>query len=273
MSKKQAGKLIIIGGHEDKKGEHAILTEVVSSAMGGELVIVTVATQEPEAMSAEYEKVFKDLKAKKVHTLDIRTREDGHRQEYIELLHRASAVFFTGGDQLRITSQLGDTPVFRTIQECYESGMTIAGTSAGAAAMPDTMIISGISDETNEISAIGMAPGLGFIEHVVIDSHFAERGRVGRLLGVVAQNPANLGLGIDENTAVVVEADQCFTVIGDGAVYVIDGTSLSYSSLSEEQAQGVLTIHNIKLHVLGAGDSFDLVERRPVVKETAQMKA
>ncbi|GAB4517201.1 MAG: cyanophycinase [Anaerolineae bacterium] len=266
MSKKHNKNLILIGGHEDKEDECVILKEVVKAAVGGELVIITVATDEPDAMAQKYEIVFHELGVDKVHSLDVRLREDAQKEENVELIERASVIFFTGGDQLRITSQIGDTPVFRTIRERHEAGMTIAGTSAGAAAMPETMVISGAGDETSEISAIGMAPGLGFVHSVVIDSHFAERGRISRLLGVVAQNPANLGLGIDENTAIVIDEKQCFKVIGGGAVYVLDGTDLSYSSLSEEHPEGVMTIHDLKLHVLGADDIFDLVKRRPVLQ-------
>ncbi len=108
-----------------------------------------------------------------------------------------------------------------------------------------------------------MAPGLGFLPGVVIDSHFAERGRIGRLLGAVVQNPRNLGVGIDENTAIVVEGQQRFRTIGSGAVYVIDGTRISYSGLSERHPEGVVSIHDATLHILGEGDVFDLRERRP----------
>src|SRR5437763_12678180 len=113
------------------------------------------------------------------------------------------------------------------------------------------MLVGGRGDESLEISAVRMAPGLGFLEQAVLDSHFAERGRFGRLLGAVAQNPANLGLGIDENTAVVVGRDGCMRVIGGGAVYVFDGTGISYSSLSDSHPEGILSIYNVKLHVLG----------------------
>jgi cyanophycinase len=143
--------------------------------------------------------------------------------------------------------------------------MMIAGTSAGAAAMPTTMIVGGPSDESGRISALAMAPGLGLLDYVVIDSHFAERGRMGRLLGAVVQHPANLGVGIDENTAILVEDQKHFYVVGEGAVYVVDGSTISYSSLSEKHPEGVITMHDVKLHVLGKDECFDLIERRPVV--------
>jgi cyanophycinase len=142
----------------------------------------------------------------------------------------------------------------------------VAGTSAGAAAMPETKLNSGNGDESSQISALGMAPGLGLIGGVVIDSHFAERGRFGRLIGAVTENPKNLGVGIDEDTAVFVENDH-FTVLGSGGVYVLDGSKVEYSSLSEEQPEGTLSVFNVTVHVLAKGDCFDLTERRPYPAE------
>ena len=129
------------------------------------------------------------------------------------------------------------------------------------------MIVGGPSDKSNRISALNMAPGLGLIAEVIIDSHFAERGRMGRLLGAVAQNPRYFGLGIDENTAIVVERGRTFQVLGSGGVYIVDGSSISFSSLSERQPEGTLSIPNVTLHVLAAGDRFDLAARRPILQE------
>jgi cyanophycinase len=268
MSKRNPGRLIIVGGHEDKEDDQIILKEIAADVKDGtHLSLVTVATEEPEEMAKQYTALFKELGVEKVDAVDVRRREDGHNPAIVERVKQASVIFFTGGDQLRITSQIGDTPLFTCMQSRYQEGATIAGTSAGAAVMPTTMLISGAGDSSSHISALGMAPGLAFIDGVVIDSHFAERGRMGRLLGAVAQNPANLGLGIDEDTAIVVERGKHFRVLGSGAVYVVDGTSMTYSSLSEEQPEGVLTIHDVKIHVLGEGELFDLVERRPIIQE------
>jgi cyanophycinase len=205
-----------------------------------------------------------------VDVLEIPTREDAYDEANIKKVEAAGGFFFTGGDQLRITSQLGDSPVYQLITERYVEGYMVAGTSAGAAAMPNTMIVGGPSDESNRVSSLSMAPGLGLLEGVVIDSHFAERGRIGRLLGAVVQNPRNLGLGIDESTAILVEDAERFTVIGSGAVYIVDGTGISYSSLSENIGEGVVTICDVKLHVLGKGDRFDLIQRRPMLDTIPQ---
>jgi len=174
-------------------------------------------------------------------------------------------VFFTGGDQLKITSQIGDTLVYRRIQEIYEEGGVIAGTSAGASVMCETMIVRGEDSESHRIDdTLRMAPGLGLVKGVIIDQHFAERGRMGRLLGAVAQNPRVLGIGIDEGTAIVIEGDASFQVFGDGAVYVLDGTGVTHSNVAERSDPGqALSIHDIRLHVLSHGDAFDLKSRRP----------
>lgn len=265
MTTKPKGTLIIIGGHEAKAAHGAILTEVAKYAQQGKnhLVIMTVASQEPKELSEEYTSIFLEMGVKRVDTIDLRTRAEAHDEKHLKTIQQASLIFFTGGDQLRITSQLGDTPLFQSLWKYYEQGGIIAGSSAGAAVMPQTMIIGGPSDESSRISTLSMAPGLGLITDVAIDSHFAQRGRIGRLLGVVAQNPSNLGLGIDEDTAIVVTGQQRFSVLGSGAVYVVDGSEISYSSLSEAQSDGIVSIYNIRLHVLGAEDCFDLIKRHP----------
>lgn len=271
MNKKRKGKLMIIGGAERGNGGAPILEAVAQEAIKGKgpLLVVTAATYSPEG-AEEYLDRFYALGVKKVELLDIRTRDDATNAENARRCNEAAVIFFTGGDQLRITSQMGDSPMFQCMHDNYLNGGMIAGTSAGAAAMPQTMIISGPSDESNRISALSMAPGLGFLPDVVIDSHFAERGRMGRLLGAVAQNPRNLGIGIDEATAILVEQGEFFTVFGDGAVYVADGSGITFSSLSEDKVEGVVTIHNIQLHVLGKDDCFNLVNRQPVVSDKVE---
>jgi cyanophycinase len=265
MTRKAKGKLIIIGGHEDKEGAATILEAVAQEAKKGTLVIMTVATQLPGEMAEEYATIFQRMGVKKIEVVDINTREDGRNKANVEKVAAAAVLFFTGGDQLRITSQIGDSLVFQTMHEIYQKGATIVGTSAGAAAMPETMLIAGPSDESNRVSALVMAPGLGLIPGVVIDSHFAERGRMGRLLGAVAQNPRNLGIGIDEDTAITVEANERFTVMGSGAVYVVDGSTVTFSSISEKNPDNILSIHDVKLHVLGENDCFNMVDRQPLI--------
>jgi cyanophycinase len=146
----------------------------------------------------------------------------------------------------------------------YRQGTLIAGTSSGAAVMCETMIVSGDSDESHKLgSVLHMAPGLGLLSGVIIDMHFAERGRMGRLVGAVAQNPRMIGLGIDENTAIVVHNETRFSVIGDGAVYAVDGQNVTYSNVAEDRDGETLTIYDLTLHLLSDGRSFDLETRRP----------
>lgn len=273
MNRTPKGSLIIIGGHEakDTEGELAILREVAARAKRGNrrLALVTVATSLPEAVAAEYAGIFKSLGVA-TDVVDIRIREEAFDERRVETIKKAAVVFFTGGDQLRISSQIGDSPVFQCMRDLYVNGGTLVGTSAGAAAMSATMLVSGNGDESSKISALEMAPGLAFLNDAVVDSHFAERGRIGRLLGAVAQNPRNLGLGIDEDTAIVVEREKHFTVIGDGAVYVVDGSPITYSSLSDEHPAGILSIYDVRMHVLGSGDVFDLTTRQPILPEAAR---
>jgi cyanophycinase len=272
MKKRAKGTLVIIGGAE-RKDENLTVLKTVADHIKADphLLIVTAASYEPEGTAEDYMGIFKELGVAKIEVADIRTREDAQRQENVDKCERAGAIFFTGGDQLRITSQMGDSPMYQCMQERYENGVTIIGTSAGAAAMPFTMIVGGPSDEGNRISTLSMAPGLGLLDYVVVDSHFGQRGRMGRLIGAVMQNPRNIGLGIDEATAIVVERAEHFKVVGPGAVYVVDGSEITYSSLSEEHAEGVVTVHDVRLHVLGEGNCYDLTTRRPIVmKEHAE---
>jgi cyanophycinase len=267
MANKQTGNLIIIGGGEKKDDELTILREVARKSDGGSLVVVTVATEEPQETWEEYRKVFRKIGITKLKHLDVRLREEAALEDRVRKLDDASVVFFTGGDQLKITSQLGDSPVYRRIEEIHQRGGTIAGTSAGASVMSETMLISGDGEESHKVgSIIGMAPGLGLIRNVVVDQHFAQRGRIGRLLGAIAQNPRQLGLGLDENTAVIVEGER-LRVIGKGAVHILDGSESTYSNLGEshEDQEKVMSVFDVKLHVLSEDNEFSLRDRRPEV--------
>jgi cyanophycinase len=256
--------LIVIGGHEDKLGDALILREVARHVGSGKLVVTAVASSDPDGMFEDYERVFRSLGVKHVSHLEVRTREQAKERKAVSALDDANAVFFTGGDQLKITSQIGDTPVFNRIREIYRGGGLVAGTSAGASVVCSTMLVGGDARTSPRLGdSIQMAPGLGFIRDVIIDQHFAERGRMGRLLGAVAQNPKTLGLGIDENTAVVIDEDESFYVVGAGAVYAVDGRYVSYSNVNESDPEKTLAVYDLKLHVLTEGDSFDLTSRRP----------
>jgi cyanophycinase len=263
--RRRKGCLIVIGGHEDRDpgSERTILREVARHVRGGKLVLATVASHQPEGYFDDYEKAFRDLDVGELVELYVEDRNEASDRDKLRVLDDAAAIFFSGGDQLRITSQIGDTGIEAKVRALYERGGLVAGTSAGASVMSDTMLVRGTSSETHRIGDLHMAPGLGLIRDVIIDQHFAERGRFGRLIGAVAHNPRVLGLGIDEDTAAVIEED-CFTVIGSGAVYVVDGTGVSHSNLAEARPDRVLSMHDVKVHVLGTGDRFELKARRPV---------
>jgi len=264
LSKRGPGTLVVIGGGEDKHGERVILKRVADYAAGGALVVATVASDEADALWQTYERVFHDLGVKRVEHLDVRRREDASDASHLKLLAHAKVVFFTGGDQLKIAARLGGTPLADRVREIYTSGGTIAGTSAGASAMSETMLASGPGAASVGMrEMLHMAPGLGLTRHMVIDQHFAQRGRIGRLLGAVAQNPRLLGVGIDEDTAIIVEHGTRFSVIGTGSVYVVDAHHTSDSNISETTGQRALSVFGTILHVLAAGDSFDVVARTP----------
>jgi cyanophycinase len=257
--------LIIIGGHEDRTNDKVILGEVARRIGSGKLVVSTVAMAKgTDELFDQYEKAFRALGVKHVYNLEIDSREEATRESKIKILDDANGVFFTGGDQVKITSQIGDTPIFQRVREIYDEGGVIAGTSAGASALSETMLVYGGEEQSPVIGgSMRIAPGLGLIAGVIIDQHFMERGRIGRLLGAVAQNPKNLGIGIDEQTAVVVERGSGFYVLGSGAVYVIDGSEVSYSNVAEESLKKTLSIYDVKVHVLSQGDRFDLIAREP----------
>ena len=259
------GTLIIIGGHEERQGKAIILRAVAERAKGGKLVIATLATEEPEETYKEYHRAFTALGVKHTVHLDVTDREDLLRNPRSDVMAGARAVFFTGGGQLRITTQFGGTRLCEQIQEFYRKGGMIAGTSAGASVMSDTMLVSGDGDSTHRVgTSLLMAPGLGYIKDVIIDQHFAERGRIGRLLGAVAQNPRFLGIGLDENTAIVVEKENRVRVLGAGGVYIVDGREVTCTNMTDEEQNCTLSLFNVRLHVLSQGDEFDLWTREPV---------
>jgi cyanophycinase len=256
------GPLIVIGGHEDKEGERLILKEVAARLGQGKLVIATVASHEPEGYFDAYKAAFAPLGVTDLVELYVNERDETRSPRTHDILSDAAGVFFTGGDQLRISSQIGDTPVEEMVRAIHRRGGVIAGTSAGASAMSETMLVRGPSAESHRIGDLNMAPGLGLLSEVIIDQHFAERGRIGRLLGAVAQNPRMLGIGIDEDTAIVVEGGRC-TVLGSGAVYVVDGADVTHSNIAEADRREALSMFGVRLHVISAGDRFDLKRRCP----------
>jgi cyanophycinase len=253
----------VIGGNENKEGHRPILEELAKRAGGGKLVVATIASEEPEPQWEEYRRVFSELGVRQISQLDVRRREELVTDQHLELLANARVVFFAGGDQMKITSRFGGTPLCDTLRKLYRNGATVAGTSSGASVMSDVMMTAGEGDASHELrGSLRVAPGLGLISGVIIDQHFAERGRIGRLLGAVALNPRLLGIGIDEDTAVLMESDGEALVMGSGAVYFLDAREMTFTNAAQDSSR-MMSAFGIKLHVLSSGDRFNIETRQP----------
>ncbi|MBD2465147.1 cyanophycinase [Oscillatoria sp. FACHB-1407] len=256
------GQLMIIGGAEDKEGECKILREFVRRAGGlqARIVVMTVATGLPGEVGETYIGVFERLGVEDVRVVDTARREDASDPRAIEAIQKATGVFFTGGNQARITECLKDTELDTILHTRFAEGLVIAGTSAGAAMMPDMMIVEGEGETNPRMEVVTMDRGMGFLPGVVIDQHFAQRGRLGRLLSAVAQQPAEIGFGIDENTAIAVNGHE-IEVIGEHSITVVDVADITHSNVGELLKDEPLALCNAKLHILPHGYRFDLKTR------------
>ena len=265
---KNQGKLLIIGGAEDKDGDCKILREFLRCAGGtkARIVVMTAATSLPGEVGDNYIRVFERLGAEDVRVVDTQKPEDANNPDYLESIEQATGIFFTGGEQARIITCLKDTKLDAAMHKRYSEGAIIAGTSAGAAMMPDMMIIEGDSETNPRFDVVAMGPGMGFLPGVVIDQHFAQRGRLGRLVAALLLQPAVLGFGIDENTAILVSGDE-FEVIGESAVTVIDESEKLHDNMEGLLKDEALAICGAKLHILPHGYRFNLKTRQPVLDQ------
>jgi len=270
MATDSSGQLVIIGGAEDKEGDCTILREFVrrSGGLQARIVVMTVATELPREVGDNYTRVFERLGVENVRIVDTVYREDASDASALEAIEKATGVFFTGGDQARISSVLKDTEIDQALHKRFSEGIVIGGTSAGAAMMPDMMIVEGDGETNPRVEIVKMEPGMAFLPGVVIDQHFAQRGRIGRLLSAVAQQPVVLGFGIDENTAIVVNNNQ-LEVIGEGAVTVIDVSAITHTNLGQILKDEDLALCGVKLHILPHGYRFDLSTRKPILEDDA----
>jgi cyanophycinase len=257
------GNLLIIGGAEDKWGQSSVLKHAIEMCGGTEakIIVLTTATQKPQEVGEEYRSVFTRLGVHSLDILNIDNRNDANNDSVVQRIGCAGGIFFTGGDQLRITSILGGTRTFRVLADLYSRGIPIIVTSAGASAMSSTMIVDGNGNSAARKCTLGMSPGLGFLKQVIIDQHFEQRGRLGRLLVGVAQNPSILGIGIDEDTAIKVHSNASFEVVGTNCVTVIDGMTIQKSNVSELNPEEMIALSNVTIHVLPSGSGFDLNTR------------
>jgi cyanophycinase len=258
------GTLVMIGGREDKHGDRTILKTITSMAQCGPIAVATLASDEPLKQWEMYCRAFGELGASDLQHLHIETREGASELKNIEMVERSSLVFFTGGDQVQISGKLGGTPLLNCVRRLYEERRgVVAGTSAGASAMGASMLMSHATEESHKVGgAFFMARGLGLVPDLVIDQHFAQRARIERLVGAVAEDPGVLGIGIDEDTAVVLK-ENTLRVIGSGAVYVADGRGITYTNVSERTPNQTLCLFDLRLHVLSEGATYELEKRRP----------
>jgi cyanophycinase len=271
------GKLIIIGGSVDKGSfsltpenlpkslkffEKGILKRMIDESLKGKdsrIEIITTASSIPVEVGAEYIEAFKNLNVINTAVLDIKSREEANDPKNIERLKNADVVMFTGGDQLRLTSIFGGTAFHHMLLDRYENEhFIISGTSAGAAASSNNMIYQGSSSEALLKGEVKITGGLGFINNVIIDTHFVQRGRIGRLMYACASNPINLGIGLGEDTGLLITEGKNMEAIGSGLVILVDATHMRHTNLTDVEMGEPVSIDNLTVHVISYGDYFDL---------------
>jgi cyanophycinase len=278
------GKLIIIGGSVDKGSftldvsdlpkklkffEHGILNRIIKESAKKNLSrieIITTASNIPEEVGVEYVKAFKQLDVLNVGVMNIKTREEANATVNIDRLKTADIVMFSGGDQLRLTSIFGGTVFHRLLMDKYENeNFVISGTSAGAAASSNNMIYQGSSQGALLKGEVKITGGLGFINNVIVDTHFVQRGRIGRLLYACASNPINLGIGLGEDTGLLITEGNSLEAIGSGLIILVDGADMRHTNMSEVEMGEPVSIENLVVHVMSIGDHFDLKTRKLMI--------
>jgi cyanophycinase len=259
------GYLMPIGGAEDKISQRLVLNRFVQRCGGSNASLVVIPTA--SSMSAEsgsrYCKIFSELGARHVECLNIQHRHEANDPANSALLDNASGVFLTGGDQVRLVAHLGGTLLGDKLSACFASGLTVGGTSAGASALSQHMIAYGRSGASPSQRMVQLSPGLGLTTRITIDQHFRQRDRLGRLMTAVAFNPSVIGMGLDEDTAVVISPDNTCEVIGSGSVTVVDGSQLEYTDIYSVKGHGPIATLGMKLHVLTSGYRYHLESRQP----------
>jgi cyanophycinase len=256
------GWIIPIGGAENKENDRHILERFVRVSGGSDADIVVIPTASRlHETGPRYEKLFRDIGAARVTVMDFDTRRDCHEPGRLQRLEEASGVFFTGGNQLRLTTLLGGTPVAKMIRTSNAQGVTVGGTSAGASILSEHMIAFGDEGSSVISGSVRLAPGLGLTNRFIIDQHFRQRDRLGRLLTALAYNPFAVGIGLDEDTAAFIGPDETVEVEGSGGVTVVDASEVSYSSMDVVSEGQPVCMLGLKMHILVAGSTFNLHTR------------
>jgi cyanophycinase len=287
------GKLVIIGGavdlgsslnynenishpHYIKFFEQGILKRVIMESAKAEnsiVEVVTTASQIPDIVGTEYIKSFRQLQVNRVNVLDIRSRTDASNQEYLDRLSQADVVMFTGGDQLRLSSIFGGTKFLQILKRRYlEDNFLIAGTSAGAAAASTNMIYRGSSSEALVKGEVQITAGLGFIDSVIVDTHFVQRGRIGRLFYAVASNPGMLGIGLGEDAGLLVTEGNCLEAIGSGLTILVDGRYINETSIYDVEIGSPVSIEGLRVHVMSLFDKYDLESHELAIKKALKVE-
>ena len=256
------GCIVPVGGAEDKIGDTAILKRVLDLAGGlrARIVIIPTASR-AEDTGRRYEALFRELGAADARAVDIDTRADTENAATLDAIAKADAIWLTGGNQLRLSTVLGGTPVAKLLRQRNAQGATIAGTSAGAAFLCEHMIAFGEEGTSPRAGQVTLAPGLGLTNRVILDQHFRQRDRLGRLLTALSYNPFPVGFGLDEDTAAVIHADNTVDVVGSGAITVVDTSEVGFTSMDLAAEHDPVCLIGIRLHILVQGARYDLNAR------------
>jgi cyanophycinase len=256
------GYIIPIGGGEDRVKDMAIHRKFVELSGDGDADIIVIPTASRlEETGPDYNRIFTELGAGRVEFLPITQRADCDNPTFADMLDRATGIFLTGGNQLRLSAILGGTLVAQKIRRRNAAGVPVAGTSAGASVMSEHMVAGGTSNSAPSEGSVNLAPGLGLTNAVIIDQHFTERNRLGRLLSAASYNPFLIGLGIDEDSAAFIGPDNVLEVLGSGTVTVVDAGSMTYSSMWQAGRGEALSLLGLRLDVMGEGCRYDLNAR------------
>ncbi|CAA9572641.1 MAG: Cyanophycinase [uncultured Thermomicrobiales bacterium] len=257
-----AGPCLAIGGAEDKMNDRSILATFLQLAGGHDARIAIVPTASSMENGGErYRRLFTEMGAPEVSVVPIMSREDANGGISLEPLHRATGIFLTGGNQMRLSAMMGGSEAEDWIRQRHQAGAIVAGTSAGASILSAHMVAMGASGPSPRLRMAQMVAGFGLVPDMIIDQHFRQRDRIGRLLALVAANPSLLGVGIDEDTGILIDERGVMEVIGRQSITIVDGRRM-VSDIAEVKAQGGISVSNANLHVLTAGRRFFAPERR-----------
>jgi cyanophycinase len=259
----ERGWIVPIGGAEDKEDDARILRRFVAVSGGEAADIVVIPTASRLADTGlRYERIFRELGAARAEAIDFDTRRDAEEKGRLARLERATGIFFTGGNQLRISTLIGGTPVAKAIRAANARGVTVGGTSAGASILSEHMIAMGDEGSSPMAGSVRLAPGLGLTNRFVIDQHFRQRDRLGRLVTALAYNPFAIGIGLDEDTAAFIAPDNTLEVEGTGGVTIVDASQLQFSSMDQVEEGEPVCLLGLTVHVLVRGATFNLHTRQ-----------